>query len=100
VDPSTDTESIELDRFELVLLKRPMRSVEISNEEMERLQALHIAHLATLTASGDILVAGPFDEQVDPTRSLRVDSKSTSCTSTVRGDNSEESFPSLGKRLI
>jgi uncharacterized protein YciI len=65
VESSSDTESIDLDRFELVLLKRPIKGVEIPEGEIERLQELHIAHLEALTRSGDILVAGPFDEQVD-----------------------------------
>ena len=58
---------MELDRFELVLLKRPENRATISEEESDRLQELHLSHLNALTRSGDILVAGPFDEQVDPT---------------------------------
>ena len=64
-----DTGSIELDRFELVLLKRPEQGPDISPEEAERLQELHLAHLGAMTKNGFILVAGPFDEQKD--QSLR-----------------------------
>ena len=67
MDPSSDTPSMELDRFELVLLKRPENRATISEEESDRLQELHLSHLNALTESGDILVAGPFDEQIDPT---------------------------------
>jgi|ERR1700691_1794134 uncharacterized protein YciI len=69
MEPSSDAPTFELDRFELVLLKRPSSSSMISDEEADRLQELHLAHLQGLTASGDIRAAGPFDEQVD--QSLR-----------------------------
>lgn len=39
----------------------------MSEEESDRLQELHLAHLGVLTKTGDILVAGPFDEQNDLT---------------------------------
>jgi uncharacterized protein len=58
---------IDLDRYELVLLKRPASSPPLSHEEIDRLQDLHIAHLVQQTAEGAIRVAGPFDEQNDAT---------------------------------
>jgi uncharacterized protein len=58
---------MELDRFELVLLKRPASSPAISDDEIERLQDLHMGHLVHQTQVGAIRVAGPFDEQPDPT---------------------------------
>jgi uncharacterized protein len=57
----------ELDRFELVLLKRPDSAPPMTDEEIDRLQDLHIAHLVQQTDAGDIRLAGPFDEQRDPT---------------------------------
>jgi uncharacterized protein len=69
MEPSSDAPPIELDRYELVLLKRPLERGTISDEETDRLQQLHLAHLHALTKSGDIRVAGPFDEQ--PDESLR-----------------------------
>jgi uncharacterized protein YciI len=69
MQPSSDDPAFELDRFELVLLKRPLERSTISEEETDRLQELHMAHLQALTKSGDIRVAGPFDEQ--PDQSLR-----------------------------
>ena len=65
MEASSDAEPMELDRFELVLLKRPERPTEMTEEEIDRLQELHLAHLDSLTQSGVILVAGPFDEQSD-----------------------------------
>jgi uncharacterized protein YciI len=60
---------IELDRFELALLKRSTSSPPFSEEELEQLQARHIAHLQEHTRLGHIRVAGPVDEQ--PDESLR-----------------------------
>jgi uncharacterized protein len=65
VDPSTDDLPDELDRYELVLLKWPAERSTISEEEAERIQVLHIAHLQAMTKSGAIRVAGPFDQQRD-----------------------------------
>jgi uncharacterized protein YciI len=57
--------AFELDRFELVLLKRPTSSPTYSEEELEQLQARHMAHLLEQTRLGHIRVAGPVDEQRD-----------------------------------
>jgi uncharacterized protein YciI len=65
MDASTDTETVGFDRFEFVLLKRATNGPAHSEEELERLQELHIAYLKTRTDAGMIRVAGPFDEQVD-----------------------------------
>jgi uncharacterized protein len=53
------------DVFELVLLKRPADAPEITDEEAERLQRLHLEHLALMEEQGHLAVAGPFDEQDD-----------------------------------
>jgi uncharacterized protein len=66
VESASDS-PIELDRFELVLLKRPSASPPLSDDEIDRLQDLHIAHLVRQTDAGAIRVAGPFDEQRDAT---------------------------------
>jgi uncharacterized protein YciI len=67
VETSPSTSSIELDRFELVLLRWPENRAIVSDEEADRIQNLHLAHLDALAKSGDILAAGPFDEQPDVT---------------------------------
>jgi len=64
-DPNDDA-PFELDRVELVLLKRPVDRDEIPEAEAERLQAAHLAHLAAMSAAGHMRVAGPVDEQPDP----------------------------------
>jgi uncharacterized protein YciI len=56
---------MELDRFELVLLKRPNSGPPMTDDEIDRLQELHIAHLVQQTDAGAIRVAGPVDEQSD-----------------------------------
>jgi uncharacterized protein YciI len=65
-DPA-DAPPFEMERLELVLLKRPAVRPEISEEEAERFQALHLAHFAAMVEAGHLLVAGPFDEQEDET---------------------------------
>jgi uncharacterized protein len=57
----------ELERFELVLLRRPAGRPDIPEAEIDRLQELHLAHLARMHDEGHLVVAGPFDEQPDPT---------------------------------
>jgi uncharacterized protein YciI len=59
----------ELERFELVLLKRPADRAEVTEDESERLQARHLEHLGAMAAAGHLVIAGPFDEQ--PDESLR-----------------------------
>ena len=69
MEQSNDDRPTELDRFEMVLLRRPERRPGFSPEETDRLQELHLNHLRAMTRDGYILVAGPFDEQKD--QSLR-----------------------------
>jgi len=52
--------------FTLVLLRRPDDAPEFSEEELARLQAGHLAHLAKYRATGAIAAAGPFSNQSDP----------------------------------
>ena len=63
MERSSDDLTFELDRFELVLLKRSTDRRPMSEEESDRLQVLHMAHLQALTKAGAIRIAGPVDEQ-------------------------------------
>jgi uncharacterized protein YciI len=65
MESSSDAPPFELDRFELVMLKRPAEPSIVSDAEADRIQDLHLAYLQELTTSGDIRVCGPFDEQHD-----------------------------------
>jgi uncharacterized protein YciI len=67
VSQSSEESEFELDRFELVLLKRPTSSPDFSEEELEQLQVQHITHLSEQRRLGNIRVSGPVDEQPDET---------------------------------
>ena len=69
MNESFEETRFELDRFELVLRKRPQGSSPISDAEAERLQELPLLHLEEQTRLANIRVAGPFDGQID--QSLR-----------------------------
>jgi uncharacterized protein YciI len=52
--------------FTFVLLRRPEHAPELPDEELDRLQAGHLAHLDRYRADGSIAAAGPFSDQADP----------------------------------
>jgi uncharacterized protein YciI len=56
---------MELDSYSFVLLKRGPRAQEFSDEELEQLQAQHLAHLDAMSEQGHLLIAGPFSDQPD-----------------------------------
>ena len=58
---------MELERFSFVLLRRGPRANELSEDELDRLQAAHLAHLDAMSEQGVMAVAGPFGEQPDET---------------------------------
>ena len=54
------------DAYTLVVLRRPTDAPEMSDEELDTLQAHHLAYRAELWHEGVLVVNGPFDEQSDP----------------------------------
>jgi uncharacterized protein YciI len=58
---------MELERYSFVLLRRGPCAHEFSDEELDRLQAAHLAHLDAMKERGAMAVAGPFSEQPDET---------------------------------
>ena len=58
---------MELERYSFALLRRGPRAAEYSGDELDRLQAAHLAHLASMGERGVMAVAGPFSEQPDET---------------------------------
>jgi uncharacterized protein YciI len=58
---------MELDSYTFVLLKRGPRAAEFSDEELEVLQAQHLAHLEAMSEEGHLVLAGPFSDQPDET---------------------------------
>jgi uncharacterized protein len=55
----------EFDVYTLVLLRRPPDAPEMPDEELDALQARHLAYRAGLRQRGVLVVNGPFDEQTD-----------------------------------
>jgi uncharacterized protein len=58
---------MELESYTFVLLRRGPRAFEYGEEELDRLQAAHLAHLDSMRERGALLLAGPFREQPDET---------------------------------
>lgn len=54
------------DVYTLVVLRRPADAPEMAENELDELQARHLAYRAELGRKGLIVVNGPFDEQSDP----------------------------------
>jgi uncharacterized protein len=57
---------MELEAFELVLLRRPDDAPDYPEAELERIQREHLAYLTQLREAGHIVTNGPVDEQPDP----------------------------------
>jgi hypothetical protein len=56
----------EFDVYTVVVLRRPADAPEMSDEELDVLQAGHLAYRNELRLRGAVVVNGPFDEQSDP----------------------------------
>jgi hypothetical protein len=54
------------DVYTVVVLRRPGDAPEMSDEELDALQARHLAYRARLRDRGLTVANGPFDEQSDP----------------------------------
>jgi len=54
------------DVYTVVVLRRPPDATEMSDAELDTLQARHLAYRAELRRGGSIVVNGPFAEQSDP----------------------------------
>ena len=54
------------DVYTVVVLRRPADAPEMPDDELDALQARHLAYRAGLAQRGLIVVNGPFDEQSDP----------------------------------
>ena len=53
------------DVYTVVVLRRPADAPEMSEAELDALQARHLAYRAELRRQGVVVVNGPFDEQTD-----------------------------------
>jgi uncharacterized protein YciI len=54
-----------MDRYSLVILRRPSGAPQMSEAELEALQEKHLAFLQAMRARGVMLAAGPFADQPD-----------------------------------
>lgn len=54
------------DVYTVVVLRRPEDAPEFSEEELDSLQARHLAYRNELVHQGVLVANGPFDEQSDP----------------------------------
>jgi uncharacterized protein YciI len=59
---------VELESYTFVLLRRGPRADEFSEQELEELQAGHLAFLDRMRDEGHLLLAGPFRDQEDETK--------------------------------
>ena len=53
------------DVFTVVVLRRPADAPEMTDAELDELQARHLAYRADLAARGLVVANGPFDQQSD-----------------------------------
>lgn len=53
------------DVYTMCLLRRPAGAPQLPDEELERLQAAHLAHRAELQRQGKVVANGPFGGQSD-----------------------------------
>ena len=60
---------VELEAFELVVLRRPREPREYDEQTLERIQREHLAFHASLRKSGQVVTNGPVTDQ--PDESLR-----------------------------
>ena len=51
--------------FALVLLRRPANAPDLPEDELDRIQAQHLAHLAAMAEAAKLVAAGPFSDQED-----------------------------------
>jgi uncharacterized protein YciI len=56
---------VELEAFELVLLRRPKDATPYPEDVLQRIQAEHLAYHARLRESGEIVTNGPVRDQPD-----------------------------------
>lgn len=64
--PSDSNIPESFDVYTVVVLRRPADAPEMSDEELDVLQARHLAYRAELVKRGLVVANGPFDEQSDP----------------------------------
>jgi len=54
---------VELESYVFVLLRRPADAPDLAEEELDRLQEQHLAHLAAMAKAGKLVCAGVGDRE-------------------------------------
>ncbi len=57
---------MDLEAYELVLLRTPENAPDYDDAELDRIQQEHLAHHERLRASGHVVTNGPVSDQPDP----------------------------------
>jgi uncharacterized protein YciI len=57
---------VDLEAFELVMLRRPGDATPYADDVLERIQREHLAYHARLRESGQVVTNGPVTDQPDP----------------------------------
>jgi uncharacterized protein len=57
---------VDLEAFELVLLRRPPDAPDLPDDVLERIQGEHVAYHASLREAGHVVTNGPVVGQPDP----------------------------------
>jgi uncharacterized protein len=57
---------VDLEAYELVLLRRPENAPDLPEETLERIQQEHLDYHEMLRAAGQVVTNGPVIEQPDP----------------------------------
>jgi len=57
---------VDLEAFELVLLRRPENAPVYADDVLERIQDEHLAYHARLREAGQVVTNGPVSDQSDP----------------------------------
>jgi uncharacterized protein YciI len=60
---------MELEEFQLVMLRRPADATPYDDETLDRIQEEHLAYLESMAAAGHLIANGPVVDQ--PDESLR-----------------------------
>jgi len=56
---------VDLEAYELVMLRRPQNAPDYDDAELERIQQEHLDHHARLRESGQVVTNGPVSDQPD-----------------------------------
>jgi uncharacterized protein len=57
---------VDLEAYELVMLRTPENAPDYDDAELDRIQQEHLAHHARLRESGHVVTNGPLSDQPDP----------------------------------